>query len=73
MNCISVDNKKVFVNAKNSLLFSLRLCGFTALAHFCYHDDLPISGTCRTCLVEVKGVEKPVASCIQDIDSTLVI
>lgn len=73
MNCISVDNKKVFVNTKNSLLFSLRLCGFTALAHFCYHDDLPISGTCRTCLVEVKGVEKPVASCIQDIDSTLVI
>jgi len=73
MNYISVDNKKILVNAKNSLLFSLRLCGFTALAHFCYHDDLPISGTCRTCLVEVKGVEKPVASCIQDIDSTLIV
>lgn len=28
------------------------------IPHFCYHEDLPISGSCRICLVEVIDKEK---------------
>lgn len=34
---------------------------------FCYHEKLSIAGNCRMCLVEVKGVLKPVASCAMPI------
>jgi NADH-quinone oxidoreductase subunit G len=30
---------------------------------FCYHERLSIAGNCRMCLVEVKGMPKPQASC----------
>lgn len=33
------------------------------IAHYCYHEALPIAGVCRLCLVEVDGSPKPVPSC----------
>jgi len=33
------------------------------IPHFCFHEDLPVSGNCRMCLVEVGGNNKLVASC----------
>ena len=30
---------------------------------FCFHKKLQIAGNCRACLVEVKGVIKPLSSC----------
>jgi hypothetical protein len=30
---------------------------------FCYHERLNIAGNCRMCLVEVKGLPKPIESC----------
>lgn len=38
---------------------------------FCYHDKLSIAGNCRMCLVEVKGVLKPVASCAMPISKDM--
>ncbi len=33
------------------------------IPRFCNHNKLSVSGSCRMCLVEVKGERKPVASC----------
>jgi len=33
------------------------------IPHYCYHKSLPIAGSCRACLVEIKRSPKPVASC----------
>lgn len=38
---------------------------------FCYHDKLSIAGNCRMCLVEVKGVLKPIASCAMPINKDM--
>jgi len=38
---------------------------------FCYHDKLSIAGNCRMCLVEIKGVVKPVASCAMPISKDM--
>lgn len=41
------------------------------IPRFCYHDKLSIAGNCRMCLVEVKGVLKPVASCAMPISKDM--
>ncbi len=33
------------------------------IPRFCFHERLSIAGNCRMCLVEVKGMPKPQASC----------
>jgi NADH dehydrogenase (ubiquinone) Fe-S protein 1 len=39
--------------------------------HYCYHNDLPIAGNCRVCLVEVKNSPKPLVSCAANAKSIL--
>lgn len=34
-----------------------------SVPRYCYHNDLPIAGNCRVCLVELKNSMKPVVSC----------
>lgn len=41
------------------------------IPRFCYHEKLSIAGNCRMCLVEVKGVLKPVASCAMPINKDM--
>ena len=41
------------------------------IPRFCYHDKLSIAGNCRMCLVEVKGVLKPIASCAMPINKDM--
>jgi len=41
------------------------------IPRFCYHETLSISGNCRMCLVEIEGIEKPVASCLTEISDGL--
>lgn len=31
--------------------------------HYCYHPDLSIAGNCRICMVNVKGMPRPVVGC----------
>jgi NADH-quinone oxidoreductase subunit G len=45
-----------------TLLQACELAG-AEIPRFCYHERLSIAGNCRMCLVEVKGMPKPQASC----------
>jgi formate dehydrogenase beta subunit len=38
--------------------------GGTYIPHLCHHPDLKPIGTCGICVVEIKGMEEPVSSCM---------
>jgi len=54
MVTITVDNKEVQVPDNTNLIEALKSVGIET-PHLCYHPDLPVSGNCRQCLVEVDG------------------
>jgi NADH-quinone oxidoreductase subunit G len=51
---ITVDNKEVQVPGNTNLIEALKAAGLET-PHLCYHPDLPVSGNCRQCMVEVEG------------------
>jgi len=54
MVTITVDNKEVQVPDNTNLIEALKTIGIET-PHLCYHKELPVSGNCRQCLVEVDG------------------
>ncbi len=62
MAVITIDGKKLEVSGQQCVLESALQAGIY-IPHLCHHPDLPESGSCRLCVVEVEGVEKPVPSC----------
>ncbi|MGQ0485822.1 MAG: NADH-quinone oxidoreductase subunit NuoG [Hyphomicrobiales bacterium] len=59
---IKIDGSEIEVENGLTLLQACELAG-AEIPRFCYHERLSIAGNCRMCLVEVKGVPKPQASC----------
>jgi len=57
-----VDGIEVDVEPGLNLLQACEAAG-VEIPRFCYHERLSIAGNCRMCLVEVKGMPKPMASC----------
>ena len=51
---INLDGKDVEVPEGTNLVEALKTLGI-ATPHFCYHQDLPVSGNCRQCMVETDG------------------
>lgn len=64
---IKIDNIHFLVQPHLSILEACK-CSGILLPRFCYHETLSVSGNCRMCLVEIEGVEKPVASCVTEVD-----
>jgi NADH dehydrogenase (ubiquinone) Fe-S protein 1 len=58
------------INNKVSLIAYLIANGIS-IPHYCYHNDLPIAGNCRVCLVEIKNSMKPVVSCATNAETIL--
>ncbi|MDR2581728.1 MAG: (2Fe-2S)-binding protein [Fibromonadaceae bacterium] len=54
MVTITVDNKEVQVPSGVNLIEALKAVGIET-PHLCYHQDLPVCGNCRQCLVEIEG------------------
>lgn len=59
---LTIDGKKISVEAGSALIQACELAGVT-VPRYCYHDKLAIAGNCRMCLVDVERAPKPVASC----------
>ncbi|KAA5601135.1 NADH-quinone oxidoreductase subunit NuoG [Blastochloris sulfoviridis] len=57
-----IDGTEVDVSPDDTLLQACEEAG-AEIPRFCYHERLSVAGNCRMCLVEVKGVPKPQASC----------
>ena len=69
---ITIDNRRYFLQSGISILDACRVAG-SQISRFCYNETLSIAGNCRMCLVEVEGVEKPVASCLTEVSNDMVV
>jgi NADH dehydrogenase/NADH:ubiquinone oxidoreductase subunit G len=60
---LTINNKSII--AKNNNYNIIQICNENNIniPKFCYHQELSIAGNCRMCLVEVQGIQKPIASC----------
>jgi NADH-quinone oxidoreductase subunit G len=67
---IQINDFRFFVKSGVSVLNSCKFLGIN-IPHFCYHEILSVAGNCRMCLVELKNIEKPVASCVTLISDEL--
>jgi NADH-quinone oxidoreductase subunit G len=59
---LKIDGTEIEVAEGLTLLQACELAG-AEIPRFCYHERLSIAGNCRMCLIEVKGMPKPQASC----------
>lgn len=59
---ISMDGKTIEAPKNTTILEAARMSGIY-IPTLCHHPKLTPYGGCRLCIVEVKGIPKPVASC----------
>ncbi len=67
---LKIDGKEVEVPRGTTILQAARTAGIR-IPTFCYHDRLTPIGSCRLCIVEVKGYEHPVPSCMTPVDDEI--
>lgn len=66
MTLIEINDESYLVKSDLTVLEACKYVGIS-IPRFCYHETLSIAGNCRMCLVEINGVEKPVASCLTEL------
>ncbi|MBT3377561.1 MAG: 2Fe-2S iron-sulfur cluster binding domain-containing protein [Lentisphaerae bacterium] len=59
---LTIDGQKVNVPSGTSIMDAAEAIG-VHIPRLCYHPDLSLQGSCRVCIVEVKGVPFFMASC----------
>jgi NADH-quinone oxidoreductase subunit G len=64
---LKIDGIELDFESGTTLLQACETAG-AEIPRFCYHERLSIAGNCRMCLVEVKGVPKPQASCAMSVN-----
>lgn len=62
MAVITIDGIRLEVPDNKNVLDCALEAGIY-IPHLCHHPDLPENGSCRMCIVEVEGQDKPVTSC----------
>src|ERR671919_2379400 len=67
MTVLRINGVEIDVPAHYTLLQACEMAG-AEVPRFCYHDRLSIAGNCRMCLIEVKGMPKPQASCAMSVN-----
>ncbi|HUI69575.1 MAG TPA: NADH-dependent [FeFe] hydrogenase, group A6 [Spirochaetia bacterium] len=63
MPALTIDNKNIDVPAGTNLLEAARLAGIR-IPSLCYLKNVQAIGSCRVCLVEVKGAKTLMPSCV---------
>lgn len=66
MPTIKINGTSYEVESGLTLIQVCDLLGIE-IPRFCYHEKLGVAGNCRMCLVELKGANKPVPSCSQEL------
>jgi len=62
MITLTIDGKEVRTQEGKTILEAARENGIT-IPTLCWHKNLSPIGSCRLCIVEIDGYEKPMASC----------
>jgi len=68
MILVKIDDFEILTKPNISILEACKLVGIN-IPRFCYHELLSVSGNCRMCLVEIENAEKPVASCVTEVEN----
>jgi NADH-quinone oxidoreductase chain G len=68
MIVLKIDDFEILTKPNISILEACKLIGVN-IPRFCYHELLSVSGNCRMCLVEIENAEKPVASCVTEVEN----
>jgi NADH dehydrogenase/NADH:ubiquinone oxidoreductase subunit G len=69
---LKIDNKEI-TTTSDKTIFQAAVDAGIYIPSLCEHPDLPSSGECGLCLVEVKGESEPVLSCITKVTSNMVV
>lgn len=64
---LTIDNVKVAVPKGTTIMDAAETELGIRIPRLCYHPDLSIQGSCRVCIVEVKGVPFYMASCAVEV------
>jgi NADH-quinone oxidoreductase chain G len=72
MISITIDDFEILTRPNISILEACKHAGVN-IPRFCYHETLSVAGNCRMCLVEIENNEKPVASCVTEIEDGMTI
>ena len=59
---MTIDGSKIVVDASMTIMQAAAELG-VQIPRLCYHPDLSVAGSCRVCIVEVKGISSYVTSC----------
>ena len=59
---LTIDGKEIITQEGKTILEAAREGG-VAIPTLCYHEQLLPIGSCRLCVVEVEGYDKPMTSC----------
>ena len=59
---ITIDGRKLAVSKGTTIMEAAEKIGIH-IPRLCYHPDLSLQGSCRVCIVEVKGMDFYMASC----------
>jgi NADH dehydrogenase/NADH:ubiquinone oxidoreductase subunit G len=62
MLAITINNRRLTVKKNKSILEACKEAGIY-VPTLCYDERLEAYGGCRLCLIEIKGVPRPVTAC----------
>jgi len=69
---LTIDGKKITTSEDKTILEAARENGIY-IPTLCYHSKLSPIGSCRLCVVEIEGVEHPMASCTTPVAPNIVV
>jgi len=68
----TIDGKEIEVAPGTSVIQAAEQAG-VRVPRFCYHDDLPVDGNCRMCLVEIEKFPKLQIACGTTVSEGMVV
>jgi len=69
---VTIDGKEIEALAGETIIQTAKRAGIE-IPHYCYHEDLPIDGNCRMCLVEVEKMPKLPPACATTVSEGMVV
>ncbi len=69
---IEIDGKKL-VTVRGTSVIQAALEAGIPIPHFCYHKKLSVTASCRMCMVEAQGANRPMPSCAMPATDGLII
>lgn len=64
---LTIDGQKITVDEKTSVMRAAETMG-VRIPRLCYHPQLSLEGSCRVCIVQIKGFDYFLTSCSHEVE-----